>query len=105
MEETKHLLGSAMVDHPHIVFNLCTKELGCEDPTSSSPKYPLGFENFIGVVGPYNQAHMQRMSMEIAECENSLEKGIETDQSVGESHESFPSSIEKVPQSPLVYPT
>ena len=99
VEEARHLLGSAMVDHPHIVFNLCSKEMGREDLTNSNPEYPAGFKDFIGVVGPYNQAHMQRMSLEIVECDNSSKKGIETNQSVGESHGSFQNSVEKVPQS------
>ena len=52
------------------------------------------------MVGPSSHNHKQEMPLEIFEGDKSLEKGNDIDQITEELHESFPSSIEKVPQTP-----
>ena len=54
------------------------------------------------MVGPSKQDHKQSMSKEIVEFENSLEKENEINQKSGESHDSFPGSVKKIPQTPLL---
>ena len=91
-----------MVDHYQQDSKPGPKEVGLGSLASSRPIYPLGFEDFIEVVGPSKQDHKQRMSTEIVECENSLEKENEINQNFRESHDPFPSSGEKIPQTSLL---
>ena len=90
-----------MVDHYHQDSKSSPKELGLGSLASSGPDYPPRFEDFIEVVGHSKQDHKQRMSKEIVECENSLEKGNGINQNSRESHNFFPSSVEKIPLTPL----
>ena len=58
MEEVN---GATVVNHPHLGFKPCQKELGHKESSSSGPEYPPRFENSLEVVRPSNQTIMQTM--------------------------------------------
>ena len=94
--------GATEVDHPHLSSEPCPKELGREGSSSTGPEYPPGFENIVEVGGPSNQTIMQRNAGESGDSENYLEKRREGNQSSGDSHGATPSSVEEVPQTPVL---
>ena len=78
-----------------IAFNSRTKEVGLEEPPSSGPDYPPGFENVIGLGGAAIRIQAERKLRENVECKDSLEEK-------GESVQSSWESVDKVPQTPLL---
>ena len=96
-EEVKFSLGSSLKDRSPLVCSSIPNEVGLEDPNDSSPSCPLGFEGLKGLGGHPNPNHFQRTSAISIEGENYVEKGIEIDQSAGDS-------VDKVPQTPLFEP-
>ena len=89
-----HVIGPGLEVQCPLAFFLRSNDLSLGESVCSGPEYPLGFEGFCDVGGHSNGPQVQYGALE---CVNSLKVGNETKQSYGES----PSSVEKVPQTPL----
>ena len=99
-EEANIPLGPVLQVHSRPHTNM--QELDFGELANCGPTYPFGFKDYIGGVGPFNWAQVQCVSNEYIGDKNSLEEGIEVDQSYEESFYSISNSIEKVPQTPML---
>ena len=101
-EEANNLLRFVMQAHSSFHIDTNSKVVEYRELVYSGPKYPSGFEEYIGVVGPFTWGQVHCTSNKNLVLESSLAKGNEADQSYGESHCSMSNSIKKVSQPALL---
>ena len=88
------ILSAGYANHSILDAHVGSKNLGFEEPAYSAPKFPPGFEDCIGIVRPLDTVSRQCGSLEKVRSVNGLRERIEDDQNTGDSHGSFPKSIE-----------
>ena len=101
-EEANNLLSLVMQAHSSFHINTNSKVVDYRELVYNGPKYPSGFEEYIGVVGPSTRGQVHCTSNKNLVLESSLAKGNEAYQSYGESHCSMSNSIKKVSQPALL---